>query len=141
MNKRVRSSVAGPRLWTRILLVFGGGALVLSAVGVFGNLAYYVRRQRREIGVRMALGADRGLIVGLVVRRGLIIAAAGIVVGLGLSLVVSRSLDALLFEVGHHDPLTFLLACGTLAGVALIACYMPARRAANIDPKDAMASR
>ena len=141
MNKRVHSSVAGPRLWTRILLVFGGGALVLSAVGVFGNLAYYVRRQRREIGVRMALGADRGSIVGLVVRRGLVIAAAGIVVGLGLSLVVSRSLDALLFEVGRHDPLTFLLARGTLAGVALIACYMPARRAANIDPKDAMASR
>lgn len=140
MQARLDSSISGPRLWTRILLLFGAAALSLTAVGMFGILDFAVRQQTREIGVRIAIGANPTAIVRLVVLRALRVTGVGLAVGLGLSFVATRSLESQLFGVGRNDPMTLVIACAGLLIVALIACTVPARRAAAVDPTAAISS-
>jgi putative ABC transport system permease protein len=138
MEERLSDSIARQRLWTSLLVFFGAGAILLTAVGLFGVLVHAVRQQTREIGVRMALGADRRAIVRMVLVRGLSIAGVGMAVGLALSVVATRTLESLLFGVGRNDPLALGAACVGLLAVAGTAAYLPARRASRTDPVEAI---
>jgi putative ABC transport system permease protein len=113
---------------------FAALALLLAAIGIYGVIAYFVAQRTREIGIRMALGAAPGKIVMQVVARGLRIALTGIVVGTLLSLALTRLLAGLLFHVTPFDPITFGGVAALLTAVALLACYLPARSAARVDP-------
>jgi ABC-type antimicrobial peptide transport system permease subunit len=117
-----------------LLGVFGGIALLLSTVGIYGMLAYDVVQRTKEIGIRGALGATRGQIVGMIFRQGLWKTGVGLVIGIGGALYLSRYLGSLLFEVKPTDPLVFAAVSASLLAVGLLASWLPARRAANIDP-------
>jgi putative ABC transport system permease protein len=123
-----------PRMGAALLAVFGGLALVLAVIGVYGVLSYSVNQQTREIGIRMAMGAQTGRVLGLVVGQGMRLAAAGLILGLIVALVAMRYLSTLLFGVSAHDPLTFGGVSLVLALAAVLACYIPARRATKVDP-------
>jgi putative ABC transport system permease protein len=128
------ASIAITRLAMRLLAGFAIIALLLAAIGIYGVMAYSVRRRTREIGTRVALGADRGVIVRLIMREGGIITLAGVVLGLGAGLIAARSLAAVLYGVPATDPVSLVVAALVLAMTAMAACYVPARRAARIDP-------
>ncbi len=130
----VRGSLALPRFTALMLATFAALALALAAIGVYGVLSYAVSRRRREIGVRMALGADRGDVLALVVGGGLRLIGAGLAIGLPLALVASRLLRRLLIEISPHDPLTLGATAVVLVAAGSLACYLPARRAARFDP-------
>ncbi len=130
----VSASLAPRRFNTWLLAVFGGAALLLAAIGVYGVISYSVAQQTRELGVRLALGAQPGNILGLVLRRGLTLAAIGLVVGIGASLAATRLMASLLYDVSATDPLTFATVGALLVVVALAACWIPARRAMRVDP-------
>lgn len=134
MTQLMRDAVARQRVSTVILALFSAVAILLAAVGLYGVVSHSVTERTREIGVRMALGAERGQVLRLFVRHGLTTAAAGTVIGLGGALALSRWLESLLFEVKPSDPLTFVAVAVLLLAVAGVACYLPARRAARIDP-------
>ena len=138
MLDRLQGSVAQPRHLAGMLGGFAFIALMLAAVGIFGMLSYTVNMRRQEIGVRMALGAQQGNVVGLVVRRGMMYAVVGAAIGLVAAVVVSRQLAGVLFQVSATDPVT--LACATLIllVVAAAASWLPARRAARLDPVTAI---
>jgi putative ABC transport system permease protein len=138
MEDAIYDSVAAPRHWATILVTFAAAALVMAAVGVFGFLSYAVTLRRREIGVRMALGAQPGQVVASMVAAGMRFAIAGSVIGLGLTVVAARWLHGSLYEVSAVDPPTLLAVTGGLLAVALLASWFPARRAAAIDPVEAM---
>ena len=123
-----------PEMGAALLTVFGGLAMVLAAVGVYGVLAYSVTQQTREIGIRMAMGAERRDVLGLVVGQGLKLAGAGVGLGILVSLGLTRQLSSLLFGVSAYDPLTYGGVTLILVSVALLACYIPARRATRVDP-------
>jgi putative ABC transport system permease protein len=116
------------------LAIFAAVALALSAVGIYGVLAFAVAQRVREFGIRQALGAGRSSILSLVLLQGLGTAGTGVVVGLGGSLLLSRSLQTLLFGVTARDASVFAAVTALLLGVAVLACYVPARRATRIDP-------
>jgi predicted permease len=122
------------RIAAGLLAVFGALALALASVGLYGLVAYGVNHRRRELGVRMALGAARGDVVRLVLREGLALVAVGLAVGLGLSLAVSRALGSLLVGVPSSDPASFAGGALLLAAVAFVGSYLPARRASRFDP-------
>ncbi|HYU34418.1 MAG TPA: ABC transporter permease [Thermoanaerobaculia bacterium] len=125
--------------FTMLLLVIAAAvALLLGAVGIYGVISYVVSQRTREIGVRMALGAGRQDISRLVLRQGFVLAAAGIVLGLVLAFLVTRLMVALLFEVSPTDPPIFASVPALLAAIALLACYIPARRAAAVQPLEAI---
>ena len=113
---------------------FGVVALVLSVVGIYGVISYSVTQRTRELGVRVALGAQRSDIRSMILRDGAVLAAAGIMAGLAAAYWLTRYLRSLLFGVGSTDPVTYALASVILAGVALLASYLPARRATRVDP-------
>ena len=138
MEDRLAGSIATPRRLAWMLGGFATAAVALAALGVFGVMSYAVAQQRREIGVRLALGADSGAVVGMVVRRGMTRAAAGLAVGVVLSLLGARVLQAVLFEVRPTDPAMLAAGAGLLAVVALLACWLPGRRAAGIRPVEAL---
>ncbi len=121
-----------------LLAIFGGVALVLSAIGIYGVLAFGVAQRVREFGIRQALGADRRSILSLVLGQGLRTAGVGLVLGLGGALLLSRFLQSLLFGVGQHDLVVFAGVTVLLLGVATAACYIPARKATLIDPMVAL---
>jgi predicted permease len=123
-----------PRMGAALLAVFGGLALVLAIIGVYGVLSYSVHQQTREIGIRMAMGAQTGRVLGLVVGQGMRLAGAGLIVGLIVAFAGMRLLASLLFGVSAHDPLTFSAVSLVLALAAVLACYIPARRATKVDP-------
>ncbi len=123
-----------PRMGAALLAVFGGLALLLAVVGVYGVLSYSVTQQTREIGIRMAMGAQTSRVLGLVVGQGMRLAAAGLILGLIVAFAAMRVLSSLLFGVSAHDPLTFGGVSLVLALAAVLACYIPARRATKVDP-------
>ncbi|HKW63552.1 MAG TPA: ABC transporter permease [Candidatus Acidoferrum sp.] len=123
-----------PEMGAALLTVFGGLAMVLAAVGVYGVLAYSVTQQTREIGIRMAMGAERSDVLGLVVGQGLKLTGAGLALGILVSLGLTRQLSSLLFGVSAYDPWTYGGVTVILVVVALLACYIPARRATRVDP-------
>ena len=109
-------------------------AVFLACVGIYGVLAYQVAQRRREIGIRLALGSEPAGIFKLVIREGLLLVVAGLLIGFGGAVAIRRALETQLFGIGALDPLVLSMVTGTLALVALIACGLPARRAARIDP-------
>lgn len=133
-----RTSMAREELMLTLLGVFGGVALVLAMVGVYGVTAQAAGRRRRELGIRVALGADRGSIIGLVLRQGMAAVVGGLVVGLALSLAASRALATYLHGVAPNDPATLAGVAGLLALAGLLACWLPARRATRLDPSDSL---
>jgi predicted permease len=139
MEDRLSESVADPRRLTWLLGSFAAAAVVLAALGVFGVMSYAVAQQRREIGVRIALGADARTVVAMIVRRGLARALAGLAVGLFLALYGTRLLRAMLFDVSATDPATVVGAPLLLLVVAALACWLPGRRAARIHPAEVIA--
>ncbi|MGH9162916.1 MAG: ABC transporter permease, partial [Vicinamibacteraceae bacterium] len=133
-------AAAQPRLTTMLAGAFALIALLLTAVGVYGVLAYSVGQRTQEIGVRMAMGAARGQVVGLVLRGGMTWAGIGVALGLAGAFAVNRVVASLLFEVPARDPVTFAAVAATLMVVALTACYVPATRATRINPTLALRS-
>ena len=138
MDEYVSEAVAAPRFNTILLGGFAALALVLASVGIFGVISYSVSQRRQEIGIRRALGASAGNVVKLVVGQGMLLAALGIAIGTGGALALARLLQTLLFGTAPTDPATFSVVAALLAGVAFAASYLPARRAARVDPADAL---
>ncbi|HEY7476159.1 MAG TPA: ABC transporter permease [Vicinamibacterales bacterium] len=134
MNTVIGDAIARPRFLTVLLGIFAGLALVLAAVGTYGILAYLVAERKQEIGIRMALGADRAKVLSLVLGRGLLLSGIGLVLGLGASLALTRVIATLLFNVTPTDPLTLASVAGVIALVAAAACIIPAWRATRVDP-------
>jgi len=127
-----------PRFTASLLGLFSGLALLLGAVGIFGVMSYNVGQRTREMGLRIALGARRSQVLGLVLRQGMTVVALGLLLGIGAGLGLSRLVAGLLWEVSPTDPTTFVLVAGLLAFVSALACYLPARRAAATDPQQAL---
>jgi ABC-type antimicrobial peptide transport system permease subunit len=127
-------SLLPARMAATLLGIFGLLALLLASIGVYGVLAYTVASRTREIGVRMALGAQRRDVLRLVVRQGLALTLAGMLAGLGLALAATQSLSSLLYGVSASDPATFVAVSALLTAMALLASYLPARRASKADP-------
>jgi predicted permease len=134
MNEIVADSMATPRLAGALLALFATVALVLSAVGIYGVLSHVVARRRQEIGIRMAIGAEPWQVLRLVLSQGVRLSAAGVGLGTLGALGLTRGLGGLLHDVRPHDPLTFALVPVLLTGVALLASFVPARRATRVDP-------
>jgi len=140
MDRLVASSVARQRFYAVILGVFAGVAGLLAAMGIYGVLAYAVSRRTHEIGIRMALGAQRAQVLALVLRRGVLLASVGIVLGLVVAAAGTRLLQGMLFGITPLDPFTFVAVSLLFGLVAALACYVPARRATNVDPMAALRS-
>ncbi len=138
MTERVSQSMAQPRFESGLLSLFGALALFLSACGIYGVVAYSVAQRRREIGIRMALGAQKRDILTLVLRQGLKLILAGMVMGLVSALALTRVIQDLLYGVTPTDPLTFVAVSLLLLMVALLACFLPARRAMKVEPMVAL---
>jgi putative ABC transport system permease protein len=134
----VSRALSQPRLLTVLLGGFGVVGLMLGAVGVYGLLAALVSEQRREFGVRLALGARPGQVLSAVVRRGVGVAVAGVAIGLAGAVVLSRYMASVLYGVEPLDPLTFSSMALVLMSVAAIASWLPARRAAALDPAETL---
>ncbi len=138
MDEAVAASVAPPRFRMLLLVLFATAAMLIATCGIYGSMAYAVAQRRREIGVRMALGADRRDVVGLVLTRALRIVGAGLVVGLVGAAALTRVLQRFLFGVTPTDPIAFTVVTLLLLAVALLAAWLPARRATRIDPWSAL---
>jgi putative ABC transport system permease protein len=134
------ASMASPRLTTLLLGIFAVLALVIAATGVSGVIAYAVSQRTQEIGIRMALGARRAQVLAMVLRQGLGIVVLGLAVGIAAAIASGRFLSRFLFETSPSDPLTFAAVLLVLVVAALIASFLPARRAASIDPTRALRS-
>ena len=138
MEKAVSDSVAQPRFYMVLLSAFAGVALLLAALGIYGVISYAVSLRTRELGIRIALGASRRRVVNLVLGQGLWLTLGGVAAGLAAAFWLTRMIASMLFGVGALDPLTFAGVSLLLIGVALVASYIPARRAARVDPVIAM---
>jgi predicted permease len=134
LDERVKLSLAGQRAPMQLLLLFAGLALVLSAIGIYGVLAFAVSSRTGELGVRMAIGAERGDILRLVLRQGARLSMLGIAIGVLAALLGGQVLASRLFGVSATDPATFAVVVALLSATALLACYLPARRAAATNP-------
>ncbi len=134
MDQVISDATARQNFNMLLLTIFAGLALLLAAIGIYGLMSYTVEQRTQEIGIRMALGADRGDMLKLVVRQGMLLTGIGIVIGLAASFGLNRLLANLLFGVKTTDPITYVAVAAILVSVALIACYVPARRATKIDP-------
>ena len=134
MRDYISDSVAQRRFTSLLVSVFAAAGLLLATVGLFGLISYSVEQRRTEIGIRVAVGAERGDIISMVLRSGIALAVAGIVIALAGTLALSSVLKSQLFGVTATDPLTFIGVALGLIAVAAAACYIPAWRAANADP-------
>jgi putative ABC transport system permease protein len=140
MTEVVAKSIAQRKLSLILLAFFAASALLLAAIGVYGVLSYSVTQRTAEIGIRLALGARQSQVLFDVEKQGMTLVLVGLGAGLGAAMVFTRFLHSLLFRVDSRDPLTFGIAAGTLIVVSLFACYLPARRAARVDPMTALRS-
>jgi putative ABC transport system permease protein len=131
-------SVATPRFNTLLIGLFAGVALILTMVGLYGVMSCAVVENTQQIGIRMALGAQRSDVLRVILGQGMRMTVAGIVIGLGAALGLTRLMSSLLFGIGSTDPWTFTSVAVLLLGVAAAACYLPARRAMNVDPMVAL---
>ena len=138
MDQVVAEATAEPRFYLLLLATFAMVALTLAAVGIYGVMSYSVSRRTQEIGIRMALGAQTSHVIRMVVGQGAILATVGVVTGLIGALAVTRLMSGLLYGVRPNDPVTFIAVAGLLSGVAVVASYIPARRAAKVDPMVAL---
>jgi putative ABC transport system permease protein len=138
LNEIVGQSIEQPRFIALLAAAFAGLALMLAAIGIYGVMAFVVSQRTSEIGVRMALGATSREVLRLVLSDGLRLTALGVAIGIGGSLVIGRALKTLLFGVGSGDAATLATTAALLLGVALIACFVPARRAMRVDPMEAL---
>jgi putative ABC transport system permease protein len=140
LTQLVAASVAQRRFSAQLFGAFAGSALLLAALGLYGVLAYNVTQRKGEIGIRMALGARKSDVLGLIVGQGMRLVSAGVSFGLAATLALSHVLQTLLFNVKPTDPATFAAVAGLLSLVALLACWLPARRAARVNPMEALRS-
>ena len=141
MDEVFAESIQRPRLLAQLLATFSALALLLAAIGTYGVLAYMVAERRHEIGIRMALGAGKQTILRMVIGQGLRLALLGLTIGVVAAIIVTRALASfsnLLYGVKSNDPLTFLVVSLLMTGIALLACYVPARRAMRVDPMVAL---
>jgi len=138
VEQHLSNLIAEPRLYTLLLGVFAVIALLLASVGIYGVMSYSVTERTHEIGIRMALGAKQTDVLGFVIRQGLTLTLIGLGIGIVISLALTRLMESLLFGVSATDPLTFVCISLLLAMVALLASYLPARRATRVDPMIAL---
>ena len=138
MEQNIATSMAQPRFMTLLLSLFAGVALMLAAIGTYGVMSYSVAERKREIGIRMAMGAESSSVLGMVLKQGGVLAALGLLIGVAGSFALTRFLAAQLYEVSTTDPGAFVFAPLFLALVAIAACYFPARRATRVDPVSAL---
>ncbi len=141
MQQVLAKSASGRQFTMFLLTIFAGLAMLLAAIGLYGVMAYSVSQRTREIGIRIAMGARRYDVLRLVVGQGMLLAGAGVLLGIVASLAATRVMSGLLFAVSPTDPMTFALVAAVLASVALLANYLPARRAAKVDPAVALRVR
>jgi ABC-type antimicrobial peptide transport system permease subunit len=135
---QINESLFQARLFAQLTSFFGALAALLACVGLYGVMAFAVSRRTREIGVRMALGASRAEIVQMILRETFVLLGLGIVIGILAALGAARLISSLLYGIAPNDPSTCVVVCAVLAGVALVACYVPARRAMRVDPMVAL---
>jgi len=121
-----------------MLCIAGGMALLLGIIGIYGVISYSVSQRTREIGIRMALGAQRRALTAMFVRQGLWLTGVGVLCGLAAAFVTMRLMSSLLFDVSPVDPITYATITACVLATALLACYLPSRRAAAVDPVDAL---
>jgi len=138
MRQLVSNSVSTRRITLVLLGLFSALALVLAAIGIYGVISYSVAQRTHEIGIRMALGAQRRDVLRMVLTQGVRIAGAGVAIGIALSLGLTRLMANLLFSVSAADPLTFAAVTVVLVLIAMLACYIPARRTLRVDPTIAL---
>jgi putative ABC transport system permease protein len=138
MERIMSDSLASHRSWLMLLSIFAGVALLLAAVGIYGVLSYTVSQRTHELGIRLAIGAGKPNVLGLVTRQGMTLVLLGIALGTAGALALSRVLSGLLYEVSANDPTTFAAVVAFIFAVAFPACYLPARRAASVDPIEAL---
>ena len=138
MTSVLAATLGARRFAASLVAGFAALALLLSCIGIYGVVSFLVEQRTSEIGLRVALGATGGGIVRLIVGQGLSLALAGVAAGMAAALIVTRTMSTLLFQVSPLDPVTFLLVPGLLIGVAAVACLLPARRAARLDPVAAL---
>jgi ABC-type antimicrobial peptide transport system permease subunit len=138
MESRVKDSLLRERLMATLSGFFGGLAAIIATIGLYGVMSYSVARRRNEIGIRMALGADRREVVRMVMREAGGLLAAGLIVGTLSALAAARSARALLFGLQPHDPVTLITAAISLSVIAAIASYVPALRASRLEPTEAL---
>jgi putative ABC transport system permease protein len=138
LQTQIRDSLLRERLMATLSGFFGFLAVVLATIGLYGVISYTVARRTNEIGIRVALGAQRGHVIGMIMREAGTMLAIGIVVGGGLSLLTARAAASLLYGLKPHDPSTLIIAVVALTGVAAAASFLPAHRAAGLDPMAAL---
>ncbi len=138
MDDVVGASVTRQRFLSMLLGIFAAVALTLAAIGTYGILSYMVTERQREIGIRMALGADNGQVIRMIMGQGLGIAVIGILLGVAGAYALSRLTASLLYGVSPSDPLTFVTVAGVITVVATAACVVPTRRAMRVDPLEAI---
>jgi putative ABC transport system permease protein len=138
MEQIKTGTVASDRMQTMLLAIFAALALLLAAVGIYGVIGYSVTQRTHELGIRAALGASRGSLLAMVIRRGMRLTLMGLAIGMAGALALTRLLGSLLFGISPRDPVTLIVVAAVLSSVALLACYIPARRAAGIDPMVAL---